>query len=189
LLDAQRLVVAKAAFPDTPEYLYCGSYKEGHKMDIEFKRLSEVNPADIVDLMNNPLVRRQMPLIRPFDAEKCTVFIEAKEQLWLEHGYGPWAFIIDGEFAGWGGLQPESGEADLALVLHPNYWGTGQTLYNEIIKRAFGEMGFESVTILFPPSRTRVKGILRLGFKPDGEVDISGERFIRYRLSAPSAGG
>jgi hypothetical protein len=55
-----------------------------------------------------------------------------------------------------------------------------------LMNTAFEEMGFESVTILFPPTRTRVKGILRLGFKPDGEVEISGERFIRYRLYAPT---
>jgi ribosomal-protein-alanine N-acetyltransferase len=45
-------------------------------------------------------------------------------------------------------------------------------------------MGLRSVTILFPPTRTRVKGILRLGFQPDGEVQVGGERFIRYRLNA-----
>jgi [ribosomal protein S5]-alanine N-acetyltransferase len=43
----------------------------------------------------------------------------------------------------------------------------------------------ESVTILFPPTRTRIKGILRLGFQEDGEVEIEGERFIRYRLFVP----
>lgn len=53
------------------------------------------------------------------------------------------------------------------------------------MRRAFGDMGLESVTILFPPTRTRVKGILRLGFKPDGEVEMAGERFIRFRLRAP----
>ena len=94
--------------------------------------------------------------------------------------------MIDGKFAGWGGLQPEEGDADLGLVLHPDYWGMGKVIYDEIIHRAFGEMGFESVTILFPPTRTRVKGILRLGFKPDGEVEAYGERFIRYRLYAPA---
>jgi len=30
-----------------------------------------------------------------------------------------------------------------------------------------------------------VKGILRLGFRVDGEVEVDGERFIRYRLFAP----
>ena len=26
----------------------------------------------------------------------------------------PWAFLLDGKFAGWGGLQPEEGDADLS---------------------------------------------------------------------------
>lgn len=155
-------------------------------MQIEFKRLNEVDRAGIIDLMNNPLVRRQMPLTSDhFSEADCEGFIAGKERLWAEHGYGPWAFVVDGKFAGWGGLQPEEGEADLALVLHPDAWGLGKPIYDEIMRRAFGEMGFESVTILFPPSRTRVKGILRLGFQPDGEVEIGGERFIRYRLRRP----
>jgi hypothetical protein len=34
-----------------------------------------------------------------------------------------------------------------------------------------------------------VKGILRLGFRLDGETVIGGERFLRYRLHAPAANG
>jgi len=155
-------------------------------MEIEFKRLSEVNKFDIIELSNNPLVRRQMPLSSDnFSEADCAEFIEAKERLWATHGYGPWAFVIDGKFAGWGGLQPENGDADLALVLHPNSWGMGKVIYKKIIALAFGEMGFESVTILLPPTRIRVKGILRLGFQLDGEVELYCERWIRYRLHAP----
>jgi hypothetical protein len=79
-------------------------------------------------------------------------------------------------------LQYESGDADLALVLHPKYWGIGKIIYNKIIDQAFSQMGLESVTILLPPTRTRIKGVLRQGFKLDGEITIVGERFIRYRL-------
>ena len=156
-------------------------------MQIEFKRLSEVDRLAIIDLMNHPLVRRQMPLTSDsFREADCDGFIAAKERLWVEHGYGPWAFVVDGAFAGWGGLQPENGDADLAMVLHPTYWGLGKPIYDQIIQRAFGEMGFESVTILFPPTRTRIKGILRLGFRPDGDVKIGGQPFLRYRLYAPT---
>ena len=155
---------------------------------LEFKHLHEIDCSEYIALHTNPLVRRQMPLTSDkFDEDDCREWIAAKERLWQEHGYGPWAFIVDGKFAGWGGLQPEEGDADLGLVLHPDYWGYGKVIYEEIIRRAFEEMGLESVTILFPPTRTRVKGILRLGFQPDGEVEIAGERFIRYRLHAPLA--
>ncbi|MCB0153598.1 MAG: GNAT family N-acetyltransferase [Anaerolineae bacterium] len=152
-------------------------------MNIEFKRLTEVEKFKIIELMNHPLVRQQMPLTSEnFDENDCDTFIAAKERLWAEYGYGPWAFVIDGQFVGWGGLQPENGEADLGLVLHPNHWGVGKALYDKIIDRAFGEMGFETVTVLFPPTRKRIKGLLRLGFKEDGELEVGGERFIRYRL-------
>lgn len=152
-------------------------------MNIEYKRLSDVEQSDIMALMNNPLVQRQMPLVPThFTESMCSAFVAAKEQLWREHGYGPWAFVINGQFAGWGGVQPENGEADLALVLHPNYWGMGKVLYKKIINTAFGEMGLPSVIVLFPPTRTRVQGLLRLGFKEDGEVLVDTQRFIRYRL-------
>ncbi len=98
-------------------------------MKIEFKRLSEVEKPDLIELMNHEAVRRQMPLFAgDFNDSVCDQFIRAKEKLWTEHGYGPWAFFADGSFAGWGGLQPEKGEADLALVLHPDYWGLGKRL-------------------------------------------------------------
>jgi [ribosomal protein S5]-alanine N-acetyltransferase len=124
-----------------------------------------------------------MPLARgDFDDAACGRFVAGKEKLWEEHGYGPWAFYVDGEFAGWGGLQPEGGDADVGLVLHPDYWGTGRAIYEEIVARAFGEMGFDSVTALLPP--TRAEGLTRLGFESDGETEIGGERFLRYRLLA-----
>ncbi|NJO91335.1 MAG: GNAT family N-acetyltransferase [Chloroflexia bacterium] len=152
-------------------------------MNIEFKRLTEVNKISIIELMNNPLVRRQMPLLtNQFNESICNQFINAKEKLWAEYGYGPWAFIVNGNFAGWGGLQPEKGEADLAIVLHPNYWGIGKVIYDKIMKKAFGEMGLRSVTVLFPPSRTRINGLIRLGFKMDGELEIVNTNFIRFRI-------
>lgn len=155
-------------------------------MHLEFRHLNEINCTEIIALNTNLLVRRHMPLANDkFGETECLEWLSGKEKQWEQHGYGPWAFVVDGKFAGWGGLQFESGDADLGLVLHPYYWGMGKSIYDEIIKRAFGEMGFKSVTILLPPTRTHVRAILRLGFQLDGEVELHGERFIRYRLYAP----
>lgn len=154
-------------------------------MILEFKRLTEVGLAEIIALNNNPEVLRQMPLGRAdFDEIKANDWVEQKDAQWEKYGYGPWAFIVDKDFAGWGGLQYEAGDADLALVLHPKYWGSGKTIYQEIINRAFTTMGLSSITILLPPSRTRIRGIFRLGFKDDGEFDIDGVHFLRFRLYA-----
>ena len=56
-------------------------------MNIELKRLSEVNKTEIIDLMNNPLVLKYMPLTtRKFDESECNKFIITKETLCEEHG-------------------------------------------------------------------------------------------------------
>ena len=152
-------------------------------MKIEYRRLTEVASPDLIALMNHPLVRRHMPLASGrFDDSDCARFIATKERLWSEHGFGPWAFVVDGQLAGWGGLQPEQGEADLALVLHPDYWGLGQRLFADIIAQARVGGRHDSVIVLLPATRIRVRGLRRLGFEQDGEVLLEGHRFIHYRL-------
>lgn len=152
---------------------------------IQCKRLLDVKKSDIIELMNHPKIRKHLPLAKGvFDDAAYNAFIDAKEALWERYGYGPWAFFVDGTFIGWGGLQYEQGDADLALVLHPNHWGKGKLICDLIIKRAFSEMGLTSITALLPPSRTRIKAMERLGFVRDGEVTIHKHSFFRFRLYA-----
>jgi RimJ/RimL family protein N-acetyltransferase len=154
--------------------------------EIEFVHLFEVEEGQIIDLMNNEMVGKLLPLLAGgFSTENCRDFLKAKKQLWDKHGFGPWAILINGQFAGWGGLQPERGEADFALVLHPKFWGWGRRIFNEVKDRAFNQMNLSSITILFPPSRQNSKAITRLGFTNDGQVTIGGEVFMKFRLTKP----
>ena len=43
----------------------------------------------------------------------------------------------------------------------------------------------KSIIVLLPYTRTRINGLLRLGFKKDRELKIGNEQFIRYRLKIP----
>ncbi|MEM9770022.1 MAG: GNAT family N-acetyltransferase [Cyanobacteria bacterium P01_D01_bin.73] len=150
---------------------------------IIFTRLTKIPPIAIIDLMNDPAVRRHLPLAQDeFGDVECDRFVAIKERMWEENGFGPWAFVLDGEFIGWGGLQPEDDDVDMGLVLCRKYWGAGPTLYRRILTYAFEELRVNSVTALLPPSRTRVSALRRLGFHEDGEVVIQDQLFIRYRL-------
>jgi len=154
-----------------------------------FERLPEVNLASLAELLNDPDVRRHLPLARGrFGPAECERFVAAKERIWREHGFGPWAFVLDGEFLGWGGLQPEGRDVDVGLVLRRAHWGAGPHLFRRILDHAFDECGLDSVIALLPPSRTRVAALRRLGFHEDGRVAIDGEPFVRYRLERESAG-
>jgi len=152
--------------------------------EIKFVHLFEVDEEQIIELMNNEMVGKQLPLLADgFSAENCRAFLKAKKQLWDEHGFGPWAFLIKGEFAGWGGLQPEHEDVEFALVLHPKYWGWGRKIFNKVKDRAFNQLKLNSITILFPPSRPNSKAIARLGFADDGQLTVDGVLFKRFRLS------
>lgn len=49
-------------------------------MNLEFKRLSEIDPAEYIALNTNALVRRQMPLTsEKFDEEDCRPWIAGTE--------------------------------------------------------------------------------------------------------------
>lgn len=153
---------------------------------IDFVPLSKIYEDEIINLMNNREVGKYLPLLAgEFTAESCRDFLKAKKQLWDDHGYGPWAILIHGDFAGWGGVQPVQGEADFGLVLHPKYWGWGRKIFNKIKDQAFNNMGFKSIIILLPPNRPNINAVKRFGFVEDGQLTIDDQIFLRFRLMKP----
>ena len=157
---------------------------------ITFAPLSTVDPDDLIALMNDPRVRRHLPLAPVvFGPSEYARFIEEKECHWTEHGYGPRAFYVEGAFAGWGGLQAQGEDIDVGLVLHPRYWGLGPGLYAQLTSEAFQTLGARSVIVLLPTSRRNVAAVQRAGFAPDGEVTIAGACFRRFRLHSPAKPG
>lgn len=155
--------------------------------EIEFVPLPNVGEGPLIELMNDPAVRKHLPLAAgAFTPDACRAFLRAKQALWDAHGYGPWAFYIHGDFAGWGGLQPEHGDADFALVLSPKFWGWGRRIFRAVVERAFGHMKLPSITALLPPSRLNARVLTRLGFVADGQVLVDGQRFLRFRLDNPA---
>ncbi len=153
--------------------------------EITFIHLSDVYEKELIDLMNNPVVSKHLPLLGDvFSEENCRDFLASKKQLWEEHGIGPWVVLVNNEFAGWGGLQPENGEMDFALVLHPDFWGYGRKVFDKVKNIAFVEWKLESITALLPIDRPNSKAITRFGFVEDGKHLIDDQQFVRFRLSA-----
>jgi [ribosomal protein S5]-alanine N-acetyltransferase len=152
-------------------------------MSLELKSMSSIPVPAWLDLLNHPRVKTHMPLAtEDFTPATCAAWLEAKERVWAEHGFGPHAFVWDGELVGWGGYQPDGDDADLGVVLHPRHWGLGLPIAKALLTEGFERFGFSSVIVLLPPSRTRLLGLQRFGFQRDGEVDVLGLGFMRFRL-------
>lgn len=153
---------------------------------VEFINLDQVRLDDLVTLHNDPQVLRHLPLApHGFDRAKAKAWVQSKAQMWSTQGYGPWGIMIENRFAGWGGLQPEGQDADLALVLSPVFWGYGKCIYERFLAYAFNDLQLPSVTALLPLSRARIKGLERMGFMAEGRVQLDGAWFNRFRLHRP----
>jgi RimJ/RimL family protein N-acetyltransferase len=146
-------------------------------------RFAEIDPATWLTLLNDRDVHRHMPLAgdATWTEAMAAEWAASKDGQWAANGYGPWALRLDGEFAGWGGFQREGTEADFGLVLLPAFWGHGAAIFREILARG-RELPLGPVSILLPPSRVRMKGLVRLGFEPAGELSYDGHRFLKFRL-------
>lgn len=156
---------------------------------IAFVPLSTIDPSEIQALWADPRVVAHMPLAdpEPWTVDDVREWVAGKEAIAEEHGYGPQAIVIDGSFAGWGGIEPDGDGASISLVLLPSRWGRGRAILELLLDQAFVERGLPYVLVEFPPTRTRVRGLLRLGFREVGERTIEGERFVVFRLDAPGA--
>lgn len=150
---------------------------------ISFVRLSEIPLAAVLELLNEPRNTRHMPLAGTFDQASAAQWVAAKDGQWESNGYGPWAVLIDGEFAGWAGFQREDNGADFALVLSPRYWGLGAAITTAALDRGFAELGLHEVIIALPFTRRPDRVVARFGFVPDGEVSYDGAAFRQYRLT------
>jgi len=155
---------------------------------IEFAPLSSVDSETLLALFTDERVIRHMPLAEPepMTPDEIRGWISAKEAITKRHGFGPQAILLDGVFAGWGGIEPDGDGASISLVLFPAFWGRGRRILEILVEEAFGRRGLPYVLVELPPSRTRVRGLLRLGFREVDDRLIEGERFIVYRLDAPS---
>lgn len=153
-------------------------------MHFSKKRLNEIDKSLIVDLLSHPSVKQHMPLSSErFEKKEYDDFIASKEKIWETHGFGPSGYFVNDTFIGWAGIQPDEGnDFEIAIVLHPKYWGYGIQIFKELIQFVFAELNLSSIIIYFPSSRTKIKKLLKTGFIVNGETMINGIRFIRYRL-------
>jgi ribosomal-protein-alanine N-acetyltransferase len=156
---------------------------------IEFVRLTQIDTASLSQLVDDPRVRRHMPLSQgAVSDEWIREWVRAKEAIWADLGFGPWGIRIGGAFAGWGGLQPWNDEVEIALVLKPDFWGYGRAILERCLTYAFTELHLTHVLALLPPTRGTGRALLRLGFFNVGTSVVDGEQFMVYRKDGPSSG-
>jgi len=150
---------------------------------IEFTRLTQIDPADITAHMSDPRMADHMPLLGPeWNDETTAAFIAKKEQHWEGEGLGHWAFLYEGAYVGWGGFEKIDDEWDFGLVLKPDAFGLGLKIARKVIAFAQEDTRIDSVIFLLPPTRKNLGALKRLGAVYEGSIEYEGAEFRKYRL-------
>lgn len=153
------------------------------KHEINFVRLSQIEPTEIVAHMSDPRVAEHMPLLTfEWDTRVAREFITNKEEYWARDGLGHWAFLSKNRYVGWGGFQKEGDEWDFGLVLRPDAFGLGARITRKAIDFAIADERIPFVTFLLPPSRRNLSALKKLGANKIGEIQYNGANFLKFRL-------
>lgn len=157
--------------------------------EITFARLTDINPVEIMDHMNDPRMAEHMPLLTPgWDEEAVAKFVSAKEAGWSRDGLGHWAFLSDGSYVGWGGFELTDGEWDFGLVLKPSRFGLGPQIARKAIDFARQDERIGYLVFLLAPTRRSVGALRRIGARALGETRFADQVFLKYRLDTPQSG-
>ncbi len=150
---------------------------------IDFVRLPEISPGEIMAHMSDIRVAKHMPLMAfEWDQQAVTRFVAAKEACWQTDGLGHWAILCNGAYVGWGGFQKEGAEWDYGLVLKPEHFGLGARITRKAIAFAKADVRISFVTFLLAPSRKNLGALARHGARFVGEIEHTGSRFLKFRL-------
>jgi len=142
----------------------------------------DVPPAEEwIELLNSDLVRKHLIQHPPFTTESLNVWLQGKIKSGQQPGCIIRAIHSDGKLAGWCGIQVESSDYELALVLSPKYWGQGRTAMNQVIKWA-QELGHGHLLAHLPQTRPQTKALARLFGRPVAVNNIQGHVFNTYRI-------
>ncbi|MCF7981581.1 MAG: GNAT family N-acetyltransferase [Pseudomonadales bacterium] len=91
------------------------------------------------------------------------------------------AIVVDGQLAGWCGIQFEDEKYEIAIVLDDGYWGLGKTIFRDLMGWA-KELGHQTIFIHFLYTRPEYKFLRKIS-KNVFKSEFLGSKFTTYELA------
>ena len=151
---------------------------------IHYLKFDAVEPADFLPILNNQKIRAHLIDHPDFDLAAVGEWMEGKQLVDGQAGCRVRAILVDGQLAGWCGLQFENGQHEVAIVLDDGYWGLGKRVFSELLAWA-RDFGHETVCIHFLSTRPEYSFMKKIAQRVY-ESEMFGARFISYEISTGS---
>lgn len=129
--------------------------------DIEFLRFQQVNPAELLDIVNEDSLRTHLIEHPYFDLASLQSWMEEKIKLDGIKGCRVRVVSIDGVIAGWCGIQPDEKGFELAIVVSKTFWGFGISIFKILMNWA-KELGHKEILFHLLESRPEYKALEKI---------------------------
>lgn len=147
----------------------------------EYCSLASVDSGALIALVNNKKVREHLiehPLFTPASLQ---AWITEKQAIDSTPGCCVRAILVDKQLAGWCAIQPYEQDVELAVVLHPDFWGVGKRVYAEMLITA-QKYGHTAVWLHLLDTRPVYRFLLKKAIKVDTR-QLLGRQFTSYLVS------
>jgi len=132
--------------------------------DIEYLSFKQVDPKDLMDILNEDSLRTHLVDHPYFDETSIQAWIEDKIETDAVHGCRVRAVSISGTLAGWCGIQPDDNGFEIAIVISQRFWGSGVRIFKTLISWA-SELGHKEVIFHLLDTRREYKTLAKLATK------------------------
>jgi hypothetical protein len=149
--------------------------------DIDFLCFDQVNPEDLMAVINEDSLRTHLIDHPYFDAISTQEWIESKVKTDAIRGCRIRVVFIGGVLAGWCGIQPDENGFELAIVISKKYWGFGISIFKTLMCWA-KELGHKEVLFHLLESRPEYKALNKMSTKVHKTV-LAGRCFTTYHVS------
>jgi len=148
---------------------------------IEYIHFSQVNPEQLLEILNDALLRKHLVAHAVFDTTSIREWMDQKIQSDSVPGCRVRAVSIDGELAGWCGIQPDDSGFEIAIVLSQRFWGSGISVFKALMRWA-RELGHQDIKFHLLETRLEYTFLKRKA-QAVKKTQILGRTFTTYILS------
>ncbi|WP_096086803.1 GNAT family N-acetyltransferase [Agaribacterium haliotis] len=149
--------------------------------NIEYLNFNCVDAAAFTDVLNEESLRTHLIEHPRFDAASAKQWINEKSKKDKLPGCRLRVLVIDGELAGWCGIQPDEQGFELAIVVSKRFWGAGLPIFKTLMTWA-AELGHREVLFHLLDSRREYKALAKIAKKVE-KTELLGRHFTTYYLA------
>ncbi|TCK02656.1 N-acetyltransferase [Marinobacterium mangrovicola] len=148
--------------------------------EIEFHSFKQVSPEDFMEILNEDSLRTHLIDHPYFDSVSVQAWMDEKINVDSIQGCRIRAVYIDGDLAGWCGIQPDDNRFELAIVISQKFWGFGISIFKSLMRWA-DEIGHKEVLFHLLDSRPEYKALNKMASKVH-KTELLGRCFTTYYI-------